>query len=115
VLVHHLALAADWDAARAAGEYRVSTIGASLDDVGFVHASFSHQLAATAARFYTDVDDALTVLVIDTEQLPCPVRVEGVPGGEQFPHLYGPVPVSAVVDTLPARMLDGRLTLIPPS
>jgi uncharacterized protein (DUF952 family) len=115
VLVHHLALATDWDTARSVGEYRVSTLGATLDEVGFLHASFSHQLAATAARYYGEVDEALVVLVIDTARVDCPVRVEEATGGASFPHLYGPLPVGAVVDTLPARMVDGRLTLTPPS
>ncbi len=31
-----------------------------------------------------------------------PVKYEAVqPGGEEFPHVYGPVPVDAVVDVEP--------------
>lgn len=35
----HLAHRADWDEALVSGQYRTSTRGASLDDVGFIHAS----------------------------------------------------------------------------
>lgn len=109
MVIHHLALARDWAAARAAGEYRVSTLGADLDEVGFIHASFSDQLAATAARFYATVDEPLVVLAIDTERLGCDVVVEPAPDGGRFPHIYGPVPTGAVVEVVAARMVDGQL------
>lgn len=96
----HLALAADWADAQTAGEYRVSTRGRTLDDVGFIHLSFPRQLAAVAESFYRDVDDDLVVLEIDPARLEAPVVVEpGSPGtdGELFPHLYGPLPAAAVI------------------
>jgi uncharacterized protein (DUF952 family) len=98
----HLALAADWDAARQTGEYRVSTIGRSLDDVGFIHACADHeQLRGVVERFYRDVTDPLVLLGIDPTGLD--VRMEEVPGDppEAFPHIYGPLPVSAVTSVLP--------------
>jgi uncharacterized protein (DUF952 family) len=43
--------------------------------------------------------DELVVLVVDVERLDVPVRFEAMePGGEEFPHVYGPIPVDAVVD-----------------
>lgn len=48
------------------------------------------------------------MLVIDTERLPAPVRYESVtPGGEEFPHIYGPVPVDAVVEVRPWQHKKG--------
>jgi uncharacterized protein (DUF952 family) len=101
----HVALAEDWAAAEATGEYTVSTRGRSLAEEGFIHCSFAEQVEATAARFYADVDDAV-VLRIDPERLPSGVVVEDLYGtGEPFPHVYGPIPVAAVVDVRP---LDQR-------
>ncbi|OSC66735.1 hypothetical protein B5180_29800 [Streptomyces sp. BF-3] len=41
----------------------------------------------------------LVVLVVDPGRLADPVRYEAMkPGGEEFPHLYGPLPVGAVVE-----------------
>jgi glutathione S-transferase len=95
--LYHLALPGDWAAARDAGSYRISTQGATLDEVGFIHCSFAHQLDATDARFYGDLDEVL-VLEIDPSRLDDDVRVEDLHGtGEEFPHLYGPLPVGAVV------------------
>ena len=44
----------------------------------------------------------LVVLVVDPDRLTAPVRFEAMePGGEEFPHVYGPIPVDAVVDVEP--------------
>lgn len=95
--LYHIALASDWAAAQAAGEYRVSTLGHTLDEVGFIHASYAAQVAATADRFYADVTEPLVLLRIDPARLGCDVRAEAaVPGGELFPHIYGPIPAVAV-------------------
>ena len=54
-MLYHLALAADWAVAVAAGEYRISTLGVTLEQEGFIHTSRLHQLRATADRFYAGV------------------------------------------------------------
>ena len=42
------------------------------------------------------------MLVIDVERLSAPVRFEAAePGGEEFPHVYGPIPVGAVLRVEP--------------
>ena len=101
----HLALAADWQQAQESGTYQVSTRGLSLAQVGFIHASRAEQLAATYARFYSDVADVLQ-LTIDPRQIAVPMRADPVPNGETFPHLYGPLPVHAVTDVRPYPPTD---------
>jgi uncharacterized protein (DUF952 family) len=96
--LYHIAFRSDWEAAKADGEYAISTRGRSLVDEGFIHCSFAEQVDATADRFYADVDDVV-VLRIDPGRLASPVVVEDLDGiGEQFPHVYGPIPVDAVVE-----------------
>lgn len=106
--IHHLAQRDAWEAAVAAGEYRVSTIGMSLDDVGFIHASRPHQVAPVARRFYVGVDD-LVLLTIDPALLDVEVRYEpGTGTDELFPHLYGPLNIAAVIEVTPyAADADG--------
>jgi uncharacterized protein (DUF952 family) len=100
-LVRHLALPGDWAAARGTGEYLVSTRGRTLADEGFVHCSWVHQVAAVAQAFYADVDDLL-VLTVDLDRVGAPVRHEMPPGADEaFPHVFGPLPVEAVVDVGP--------------
>jgi glutathione S-transferase len=98
--LYHLALEEDWQQARREGVYRRSTRGKSLEEVGFIHASWSHQVEATWQRFYGDGPE-LRLLVVDPSRLEAagiPVREEPAPGsGERFPHLYGALPIGAVL------------------
>jgi uncharacterized protein (DUF952 family) len=102
--IYHLALLSEWEEARASGYYTTSTLGVSLEQEGFIHASREDQWEGVRARFYADDEEPLVLLVIDTELLGSPV-VEEVPEGasESFPHVYGPVEVSSVVEV---RSLD---------
>ncbi|MFF7972143.1 DUF952 domain-containing protein [Streptomyces sp. NPDC007905] len=93
-----------WEAAREAGTYEVSTRGRTLQEEGFVHFSTRGQLPRIAAFLYGDYEgpDELVVLVVDPARLAVPVKYEAMPpNGEEFPHVYGPVPVDAVVDVEP--------------
>jgi uncharacterized protein (DUF952 family) len=103
MLVYHVATAADWASARQTGRYTTSTRGRTLEQEGFVHASRADQWRGVHARFYADVQEPLVLLEIDTTLLGCPVVEEpSEPGGtETFPHLYGPVPVDAVLRVVP--------------
>jgi glutathione S-transferase len=97
--IYHLALGAEWREAQAGGQdYRRSTVGRSLEDEGFIHCSFAHQVRATADRYYAGLSDVV-LLVIDPSRLDAEVRVETPEGAhEAFPHIYGPIPVDAVVE-----------------
>ena len=84
----HFCARADWEAARAEGEYAADTLATE----GFIHCSTVdtvHLPANALARGRTD----LVLLDIDETRLTAEVRWEGVP---PFPHVYGPIPVSAV-------------------
>ncbi|NBQ41499.1 MAG: DUF952 domain-containing protein [Mycobacteriaceae bacterium] len=92
----HLCAAREWERARQAGELRP----VSLADVGFVHLSTPAQVHLPANRLFAGRTD-LVLLYLAPELLSAPVRWEpGVdtdPTAMRFPHLYGPVPVRAVV------------------
>ncbi|WP_018155200.1 DUF952 domain-containing protein [Demetria terragena] len=101
----HLALPSDWEEAQRRGVYEISTRGATLTQVGFMHLSYEHQWPQVRAAFYGDVEE-LVLLTIDAEQIEADVVVEvGNPQtGEEFPHLYAPLPVAAVREV---RVLSG--------
>jgi uncharacterized protein (DUF952 family) len=97
----HLTERSLWEAARATGTYEMSTRDRTLQEEGFIHCSLRHQVPRVAGWVYGTYEgpDELVLLVIDPRRLTAPVRYEAVqPGGEEFPHIYGPIPVSAVVD-----------------
>ncbi|MER5431282.1 DUF952 domain-containing protein [Streptomyces sp. NPDC002588] len=95
-----------WAAAREEGAYAWSTRGRTLEQEGFIHCSTRAQLPRIAAFLYGSYDgpDDLVVLVVDPARLDVPLKYEAVePGGEEFPHVYGPIPVDAVVGVEPWR------------
>lgn len=97
-VILHLALPDDWADTEHAGEYTISTRGVTLAQEGFIHCSYEHQVEAVANRFYADLD-RLLVLSVDTARIDAPVVVEPpFPGApEAFPHIYGAIPLTAVV------------------
>lgn len=96
--IFHMALPDDWAAAFRTGEYTMSTRGRTLAEEGFIHASTREQTEATANRFYADVEQ-LVLLTIDPLRVPHEIRWEPPAPGvdELFPHIYGPLPIHAVV------------------
>ncbi|MFM9919707.1 DUF952 domain-containing protein [Lacisediminihabitans sp. H27-G8] len=106
----HIAHVADWSAAAVTGEYRVSTRGALLEQVGFIHASTSAQVAGVAGFAYRDDPEGLVVLVIDEEalrQADIPVRYQDGGNGTLFPHIFGALRSEFVTEVRPAGFVDG--------
>jgi uncharacterized protein (DUF952 family) len=103
-VILHLCTEAELAAARADGARRPP----SLDEVGFVHCSDPGTVHLPASRLFAGRTDVLA-LVVDTARLGVPVRWEpGVgaqgtedPRGPWFPHVYGPLPLDAVVAVHP--------------
>ena len=113
--IYHVSLAADWTAAQAAGEYTVSTRGRTLEQEGFLHASYADQVPGVLDRFYADVTEPMVLLVIDPDRLTVPLVPECPPGAtgegaQKFPHLYGPLDPAAVVEVLPLARSTGGWT-----
>lgn len=97
--IHHIATAADWRAAQSAGAYTTSTVGRTLADEGFIHAARREQVRGVFERYYSGVQEPLYLLSIDTDRLTAAGvewREDEV-GDETYPHIYGPLPTSAVV------------------
>jgi uncharacterized protein (DUF952 family) len=114
--IFHIAHESDWQDARESGEYAVSSRGATLQQIGFIHASTATQLTRTAEKFYGDDPEPLVVLVIDDaaiEQSGTPLRYEDGGDGELFPHIYGPIDPAWVVEAVPAGFENGRFSYRP--
>jgi glutathione S-transferase len=101
-VIFHIATTREWAAAQADGSYTRSTRGRSLDEVGFIHCSYGNQVAVVAAAIYGDCEEPLVLLHIEPTAVGSEIRVENLDGGdEQFPHIYGPLPTSAVATCEP--------------
>jgi uncharacterized protein (DUF952 family) len=62
---------------------------------GFIHFSTASQLAGTAAKHFAGLSD-LVLVAVDADALDGALKWETSRGGELFPHLYAPLPLSAV-------------------
>jgi uncharacterized protein (DUF952 family) len=110
--LYHMTPGAEWAAAQALGEYRLSTRGKTLAEEGFIHCSHAHQIVRVADAIYRGTR-GLVLLVIDPAAVRAEIREEALGGaGERFPHIYGPLNADAVVDVLPFEpAADGSFEL----
>lgn len=104
-VIYKIAGRQEWAAAEAAGRFD----GAAVDLAdGYIHFSTAGQVAETAARHFAGRDD-LVLVAVDTAAIAAALKYEPSRGGALFPHLYGPLPLTAVraVNALPLGA-DGR-------
>lgn len=82
-----------WREAEKAGFFA----GAPIDiQDGYLHFSTGKQVRETAARHFAGQNELL-LIAIDADSLGSALRYEPSRGGDLFPHLYAPLPLSAVL------------------
>ena len=87
----HICQSEAWQTAQAMGFYASE----SLSVEGFIHCSTPEQILQVANRFYREIPE-LRLLWINPQSLGSEIRWEYVDGAS-FPHIYGPVNLSAVM------------------
>lgn len=91
-LIYHMCRSAEWQNALNTGFYP----GSSQDRLdGFIHFSTAVQVVESAARHRAG-QAGLSLLAVKAAELGDALRWEAARSGQLFPHLYGPLPVSAV-------------------
>ena len=80
--------------------------GAPLDLAdGFIHLSTAGQLEGTVTKHFAGQSD-LHIAAVDLPALEDAVKWEVSRGGELFPHVYAPLPLSAVIAHSPLERDD---------
>jgi uncharacterized protein (DUF952 family) len=103
-VIFHIAERDTWNLAKVHGAYAP----ASLATEGFIHCSTREQVEETANLFYRGRTD-LVLLRIDESRLDAPFKFEMAadlarrPGAARFPHVYGALNLSAVIDARDLR------------
>jgi uncharacterized protein (DUF952 family) len=93
--IYHITTKQDWNDAKEKGFYTAP----SLKTEGFIHCSEEHQVKGVLERYYKGKSDLLK-LVIDPQKLRSELKYELAPSiNKNFPHIYGPVNLDAVVNT----------------
>ena len=92
-MIYHITTNAEWEEARRVGSYSAD----SLKSEGFIHCSTASQVEATANRFFHGKKD-LVLLHIDELKIGAEIVYENKEGGSMlYPHVYGPLPLDAVL------------------
>jgi uncharacterized protein (DUF952 family) len=104
-LVYKILSTEEWRRAEEAGAFA----GSAVDRAdGYIHFSTAEQAPETAAKWFAGRDD-LTLAAVDAAALAPRLRWEPSRGGALFPHLYGPLPLNAVLWSRPLPLKpDGR-------
>jgi uncharacterized protein (DUF952 family) len=109
-MIFHIAELDAWNLAKVRGVYAPS----SLESEGFIHCSLLEQVQETANLFYRGRRD-IVLLRIDESLLDAALKFETAAdsarrqGPARFPHIYGALNVSAVVDVQDLRCDDRGL------
>ncbi len=109
-MIYKLFRAAEWAATKDAARFAGSAL--DLKD-GFIHFSTAAQAAETAARHFSG-ESGLVLAQIDPARIDASLTWEPSRGGALFPHLYGSLPLNAVVRTWTLDLgPDGRHSFPP--
>jgi uncharacterized protein (DUF952 family) len=86
--------------------------GAPVDlEDGYIHLSTAAQLTETVDKHFAEQRN-LHVAAVDLDALDDEVKWEESRGGQLFPHIYGPLPLAAVIAYGPlGRDADGKVRL----
>jgi len=91
-------VAADlWQAAEDSGVF--TGAGIDLND-GFIHLSTGAQARRTAQLYFKGQGN-LVLVAVDGARLGAALKYEPSRDGDLFPHLYGPLPLAAVLSVRP--------------
>jgi len=100
--VFKILTAEQWSTWQAEGVFQ----GAPVDLAdGFVHLSAEDQVRDTAAKHFAD-QTGLILAEVDLAGLGDAVKWEVSRGGALFPHVYGTIPLSAVLSAKPMSDAD---------
>ena len=102
-MIFHITSQAEWSQAQARGEYTAP----SLVTEGFIHFSTDKQVLSVANAFYRGRKD-LVVLKVDEARLkpelkwepPAGLPAPGISDSDKFPHIFGPINLTAVASVL---------------
>jgi len=96
-IIYHVTFAEAWEEAKKNGYYEHP----SLKEEGFIHCSQKNQISGVLERYFAG-KTGLVKLVIDTDKLTSKYVFDWSPSTQDtFPHIYGNINTSAVIDVMP--------------
>jgi uncharacterized protein (DUF952 family) len=115
-MILHITTPYEWEKALLEGEYTAPSLGSE----GFIHCSTIKQTIDTANIFFKG-QNGLILLCIDESKLASKCKYEDPTGGglhdpgvgNLFPHVYGPINISAVIKVVDFPTDDNGFFTLP--
>ncbi len=105
-IIFHITRSQQWEQAKQVQSYR----GDTLDSEGFIHCSTLPQVLKSAKKFFVG-QTGLLLLWIDSDKVQAEIKYEYA-AGENYPHIYGPLNVDAVLKVVEFEPgTDGKFEL----
>ncbi|MBS4043857.1 MAG: DUF952 domain-containing protein [Chitinophagaceae bacterium] len=93
--IYHVTSLSAWENAQQLGYYEAD----SLKIEGFIHCSTKHQVQGVLDRYFNGQHD-LIKLTIDPQKLSSKLVFELSPSvNQEFPHVFGVIPLEAIIQT----------------
>jgi uncharacterized protein (DUF952 family) len=116
-MILHITSKSEWADAQTRGEY----IASSLNSEGFIHCSTERQVLHVANAFYRGRND-LVLLKLDEAKLkpglkweaPAGLPAPGISESDSFPHIFGPINLTAVASVVDFMPDSAGIFILPP-
>lgn len=96
-MIYHILTKEAWQTAVSQNEYAPP----SLEEEGFIHCSTNEQILIPANQLYRGQRDLLLLQIVPEKVVHPIVYEDCYETGQEFPHVYGPLNLDAVVKTIP--------------
>lgn len=93
MIIYHIVLPEVWEKFKDQPFYEHE----SLEREGFIHCSYRNQLDDVLERYYKD-EKRILILHISAARLESDLIAERSTGGEIYPHIYGKINQTAIVN-----------------
>ena len=93
MIIYHIVTPEIWEKFADETEYEAE----SLQTEGFIHCSYRNQLEDVLPRYYAN-EKRVLILHINPHRLHAPLVAEPSTNREVYPHIYGTINKSAIVD-----------------
>lgn len=93
MIIYHIVTPEVWEKFKDEYEYEAE----SLQAAGFIHCSYRNQIEDVLERYYK-TERSVLILHVNPHLLASKLVAERSTGGDVYPHIYGAINRSAIVD-----------------
>lgn len=103
MIIYHIVTPEVWEKYKGENEYEAESLRAE----NFIHCSYRHQLEGVLDRYYRNQETVL-ILHINPHLLTAQLVAESSTNREIYPHIYGRINKTAIVDVEERKLQNRR-------